>query len=310
MSIHFVSLVEKAANQVITKALNVPQLDAQMTLWNTLSRLGITKENVDSHSLISDGFCKEGDTRFVFCEGPSPMLTVPWFRKVWSILSENATTGEKTNEVSGFTRVIDALTANRPVSQWKDRELVEAYGVDASNEVIDELKKRAQGKTIVAFDSPEAGRINVDVTFDLLRESRRRKLPDYYPSGETIYKLYTVGDFPNSIYEESPLVPGNLLFRGYCDKCETNFSEVSKEARQFLRVIVDEGQAPKLSDRMSILGLIVAAKSGIEELRKLFPSVSIRFDELQRKDELPSLKADSADPAKSKVSDPFGNKRF
>lgn len=312
MATHFLSLVEKTANQVVSKALGLSSEDALNKLWAYLVDLGITKENVDSHSLISEGFCKEGDARAVFCEGSPPVLSVPWFRKAWLILSENSDMPEdKPKEKGDATRIIEALTSNRPVSQWKDRELVEAYCIDASSEVIDELKKRAGGKAIIAFDDISKGRIDIDITFDMLRESRRRKLPKMFNQDGKVYQLYIVGDFPSVIYEESPLVPGSMLFNGFCDKCEMSFDGIAKEARQFLRVIVDEGRCPSLSDRMSILGLIAAAKSGVDELRKLFPSVSIRFDELQRKEELPSLKADSSDEAKSKVTDPFGtHKRF
>ena len=306
MSTHFLSLVEKTANQVISKALNLSPEDSLNTLWAYLVDLGITKENADSHSLISEGFCKEGDARVVFCESNPPVLPVPWFRKAWSILSENANMPEdKPKDKGDATRIIEALASNRPVSQWKDRELVEAYCIDASSEVIDELKKRAAGKAVVAFDDISKGRIDIDVTFDMLRESRRRKLPKMFNQDGKVYQLYVVGDFPSVIYEESPLVPGSMLFNGFCDKCEMSFDGVSKEARQFLRVIVNEGRCPSLSDRMSILGLISAAKSGVEELSKLFPSVSIKFDELQRKENLPSLKADSSD--ESKAADPFGN---
>lgn len=309
MSTHFLSLVEKTANQVISKAFNTTsQEEATSVLWDKLRDLGITKENVDSHSLISEGFCKEGDARVIFCESSPPVLPVPWFRKAWSILSENANMPEdKQKDKGDATRIIEAIASNRPVSQWKDRELVEAYGIDASSEVIDELKKRAYGKAIIAFDDISKGKIDVDITFDMLRESRRRKLPNIFNQDGRVYLLYVVGDFPSVIYEESPLVPGSMLFNGFCDKCEMSFDGIDKEAKQFLRVIVEEGRCPSLSDRMSILGLIAAAKSGIGELRKLFPSVSIKFDELKRKENLPSLKADSSDESKSKVADPFGN---
>ena len=320
MSTH-INLVEKVkkAAEVISHIKSVYKdrtlEDVESLVWEKLATLGIEKDNEASHSLIADGFCKEGDARAVFCEGEPPTIPVPWFRKIWAILSDGKPTS---TEISGtFTgkedlkEIAQIMVGQRPASQWNDKDIIEAYNIDCSSEVLEEFKKRADGKTVVAFEDRNSGKVNVEITLAMLRTSRRRTvIPIVYSHLSQAYRLFTVGDFPSEIYEESPLSPGTLLFKDYCEDCYMDFSGVSKEARQFLRIAYNEGVTPKKSDRMAILGLISAAKTGIQELKRLFPEIGIIYDELESTDNLPSLKNNNATNRESVKSDPFGNKRF
>jgi len=325
MSTHikFVEKVEKAAEAIscyyplFVEAITIDiEYNGSLSfVWEHLERLGISKDNEASHSLIAEGFCKEGDARKVFCEGDPPVIPVPWFRKIWAVLSDGQPTstaiGKGKTDITGLAELI---IGQRPASQWSDKALIEAYSTDCSGEIIDEFKKRADGKEIIAFEDESAGIVNVDITVNLLRESRRRITPKIIKiSGNgKVYKLYTVGDFPSEIYEESPLAPGTLLFNGNCDVCGMDFSEISKEAKQFLRVAYNEGKTPKNSDRISLRMLISAAKSGLGELKDVFPEVGIVYDELLKTDELPSLKSVNSKSNGTVNSDPFGkgNKKF
>ena len=289
--------------------------DAESLVWKKLATLGITKDNEASHSLIVDGFCKEGDARAVFCEGEPPVIAVPWFRKIWAILSDGQPTSTEISETftgkENLKELAKIMVGDRPASQWSDKALVEAYNADCSGEVLAEFKKRANNYAIVAFEDASAGIVNVDITLELLRQSRRRNTPKIYKADGKVYKLHFVGDFPCEIYEESPLAPGKLLYNGFCEVCGMDFAEVSKEARQFLRVAYNKGVTPKTSDRMAMLGLVTMAKNGIEELKNVFPEVGIVYDELAKTDELPSLKSVTANKDGNVKSDPFnGNKRF
>jgi|2_EtaG_2_1085320.scaffolds.fasta_scaffold01103_10 hypothetical protein len=324
MSTH-INLVEKVAKvvEIISQLkifgpvseTNLAANDPEVFVWKRLEMLGIEKDNEASHSLIADGFCKEGDARAVFCEGEPPVIAVPWFRKIWAILSDGQ---PASTEISGtFTgkedlkEIAQIMAGQRPASQWSDKTIIEAYSPDCSGEIIDEFKKRADGKAIIAFENESAGTVNVDITVELLRQSRRRNTPKIYKADGKIYKLYTVGDFPSEIYEESPLAPGKLLYNGSCEICGMDFTGVSKEARQFLRVAYNEGVTPRKSDRMAMLGIVTAAKSGIAELKNIFPEVGIVYDELAKTDELPSLKSVTANQNGQSISDPFsGNQRF
>jgi len=314
MSTH-IKLVEKVgkAAEVISHIVLIE--DAESFVWEKLATLGIEKDNEASHSLIAEGFCKEGDARKVFCEGSPPVIAVPWFRKIWAILSDGQPTS---TEISGtFTgredikEIAQIMVGQRPAAQWNDKALIEAYSPDCSGEIIDEFKKRADGRAIIAFENESAGTVNVDITVELLRQSRRRNTPKIYKADGRVYKLYTVGDFPSEIYEESPLAPGTLLYNGSCEVCGMDFTGVSKEARQFLRVAYNRGDTPKNSDRINMLGLVTWAKKGIEELKNVFPEAGMDYDELAKTDELPSLKSVTANQNGQVGSDPFsGNKRF
>ena len=307
---------------------NQPEMDkiiensvekSEALIWYCLEKMGILKDEENTHSLIAEGFCKEGDARKEFCESMpsirfndehnSAFLPVPWFRKMWAVLSDGKPT--ETSSGTEVGAIAELIAGNRPASQWSDKVLIEAYSPDCSGEILDELKKRADDKAIIAFEDESAGTVNVDITVELLRQSRRRNTPKIYKKDGKVYKLYVVGDFPSEIYEESPFSPGTLLYNGSCDDCGIDFTGVSKEARQFLRVVYNEGVTPKKSDRMAMLGLVTAAKSGIDELKKIFPEVGIVYDDLAKTDELPSLK--SVNAKQNKVnSDPFGgngNKR-
>jgi len=279
-------------------------------IWKNLEKLGIFENNEKSHFLIEEGFCKEGDARAVFCEGDPPVIPVPWFRKIWAILSDGQPTS---TEISGtFTgkenlkELAQIMVGQRPASQWRDEDLIKAYNVDCSSEILDELAKRADGRAVVAFSNESTGTVDVEITKELLRQSRRRPLPKIYKKDGKAYKLHLVGDFPSEIYEESPLAPGQFLFNGNCEVCGMDFTGVSKEARQFLRVAYNEGVTPKNSDRISLGMLVAAAKSGIAELRNVFPDVGIKYDELAKTDELPSLKSVNSNQNGTTQSDPFG----
>jgi hypothetical protein len=312
MSTH-INLVEKVvkAAEIISHIKSIE--NAEIFVWEKLATLGIEKDSEASHSLIADGFCKEGDARKVFCEGSPPVIAVPWFRKIWAVLSDGQPTSTeigKTQNATNLEGLAGIIAGQRPASQWSDKALIEAYSPDCSGEIIDEFKKRADGRAIIAFENESAGTVNVAITVELLRQSRRRNTPKIYKTDGKVYKLYTVGVFPSEIYEESPLAPGTLLYNGSCEVCGMDFTGVSKEARQFLRVAYNEGVTPRKSDRMAMLGIVTAAKSGIEELKNIFPEVGIVYDELAKTDELPSLKSTTANQNGNDVSDPFGNKRY
>jgi len=303
MSNQVKSMVERVAQAASEVLLNAPGLidhdqgdrieQAEKLIWERLGELGISKESVDSHSLINDGYCKEGDARHVFCEGNPPVLPVPWFRKLWSVLSGQTVSSDSSIGDSGTvaSAIENAFTKNRPVSQWGDKELVESYGIDCSTEIQDEFSKRSKEQAVVAFKDENSDEVDVEVTLDVLRQSRRRRnIPKTIRKDGKVYRLMEVGQFPSVVYEESPLVPGSLLLNGYCEASQADFSDVGNRERQFIRVVVDEGEAPDIDNRMSIVGIVSTAEKGISELEKLFPNVAIKFRELDKTDGLPSLK--------------------
>ena len=123
-------------------------------VWNRLASMQLGRDDV-SHEMLMSEYTKEGDMRTVFCENGKPNLAVPWFRKVYAILkgkngaeadlkkvmSEVTGGGILGGQVDVAEELKELIASNRPVSQWKDGEVVSALSPDCSYEIIDELKK-------------------------------------------------------------------------------------------------------------------------------------------------------------------------
>jgi hypothetical protein len=286
-------------------------------VWDRLQRLGVEKGNVESYSIIDDGYCREGDARSVFCELMQPTMPIPWFRKMWSILcpatsyydSTDTNIAVDTDKAAGITQTLsDFVKSNRPISQWKDIELIEAYTLDALPEIIDELAKRSQNKAVMVYNRDKT--LNKELSLKFLRDSRRKKVPETYAKNGRAYILKKVGDFPEDIQEESPIIPGNILVDGYCDVSELDYSDVPMASRQFLRLIVQHNDHG--GSRMELVKLVKMAEKGVEELSNIFPSVANEFERLKETGNLPSLKVLNSNNEANGKSDPFGNgnKRF
>jgi len=299
--------VEKAARVVES----IPGFDlsggydqnwAEAYIWNKLKQMQIGKDEVSHEMLISD-YTKEGDMRAVFCEG-SEKLAVPWFRKIFAILKgdafkadakdvvqetfQNGTLGQQSDVAEAIAKLIES---NRPVSQWKDGELVAALNADCSSEIVSELKKRANDWAVVAFDDEEKEKVNVEVTVKMLQLSRRRELPQVARFDGKTYRLFEVGKWPNAVFAECPMHEGVLLTEDYCDECEVDYSGVSKESLVFLRILAERGEVDA-TDKLRLRDLIKTAKEkGLLELCILFPKAAFEYEDRKGDDSLPSLKS-------------------
>ena len=100
---------------------------------------------------------------------------------------------------------------------------------------------------------------------------------------------------------------GEVLYKGYCDKCESNFSGIGYDERAYLSLISASGnmKLESFSDRRA---LIASATKGIDDLKKTWPSIQVTFDSLKSTSSLPSLKKIRTLPNIVKQSDPFNVK--
>ena len=290
-SIELKNKVEKAAAVIDSIPGFIP--DGEIYVWNCLRQMQIgTDEN--SYEMLMSEYTKEGDARTVFCEGLEPKIAVPWFRKIFAILKgKNGSEPEiEKNEENGIVQSIESfIKSNRSISQWKDGELVTALNPDCSYEIVDELKKRSNGWSIVAFEDEEKEVINVEVTLKMLQQSRRREVPQMIRQNGKTYRLYEVGKWPNAVFMECPLHEGVLLTENYCDECEVDYDGISKDALVFLRVLSNRGDIND-DDKLRLKDLVKTAKEeGVKGLRELFPKAAFEYDDLKKSDELPSLKS-------------------
>jgi len=286
-------------------------------LWARLEKLGIYDDE-DSHEILMSEDCQEGDARCFFCENGEPNLPITRFKRVWRILKDGGITVvgaenpvvEKSSENSAVLKqLVEIQKSNRHIGQWTDAELLAAYDPEASSIIIDELNQRAKGRRFIIFHNEDEGVIDQEASLRLLKEARKRKTPIHYKMSDITKKTYIAGEFPSQVYFECPIHKGILLFDGYCDECGHTWEAVDYTTRQFVRVVVECGQAPK--EVFSLKQLISDARNGVEHLSMDYPKVAIEFSDRMKEDNLPSLKSRTA-KAEDRVADPFqpGKRRY
>ena len=189
--------------------------------------------------------------------------------------------------------------------QLKDKELLELYIEDKDYEVEQELHRRAKHQPFVVLDSDK--KINVEASIDLLKRARKMVNPSMVPVGDTVVPVYRITEVnpDDNIIEICPIC-GEILYKGYCDKCELNFASVGDEERAYVNLISRSSnfKADSYSDKKAV---IASATKGLEDLRKTWPGASKQFDELKLTNNLPSLRKVRSLPS-VKPADPFNVK--
>lgn len=287
----------KSASKFLLSPDNKP-LDsnkAEINLWEYLAKLGIIDDDV-SYEILMSNDCKEGDARAVFCDlGKIP---VPRFRKIWSILKEGALGETKKESSDGLTK--EVLNRITPIGQWSDESLLGQYSPICDRAIETELKLRSEMRPCIVFKNKDE--IDVGISLKLLREARRREVPNVYKSDGKTYKVYRVGEFPEDTYTRCP-VTGHLLFEGYSEKIGVKW-EIPYEALQFIALLVNEGVQVSAITARDLQKEYTT--NGMDGLRDLFPKIAVRYDELKEINELPNLKA-TLNSRDAKM-DPFGKR--
>jgi len=236
-------------------------------------------------------------------------------RLAWDILignSASAWTKSAKDESSDESQIVRLLKDQRPVGQWKDQELLEAYNQDCDPEVEQVLKKKASGAPIIVFENEDEGVVDVESSLKALRMSRRRdRMPDTMRFNGKLKHLYRVGEFPSMVLFQCPFHPDVILYDGYCDRDDVDWSGVDYETMQFARLVMDADEHPT-RHRDVVAFVAIAAEEGIEALKEEFPKIGLYFDELQREDRLPTLKQrhSSARGTADPVRDSAGNRSY
>jgi len=227
-----------------------------------------------------------------------------------------ATSANITVSPSSTEAFVRYLRDSRPIQQLKDRELLELYIAERDYEVEQELHRRARYQHFIILQNGkhEPGKevIDVEASMDLLRSSRRRTNPAMIPMGDTVVPVYRITELnPEGRLVELCPICGDILYKGYCEKCELNFQGVGDHERAYARLVVDSGKFKKdsHSDR---LALWRSASKGIKDMRKTWPSIQKVFDERKLTGDLPKLRVMENRPS-SQVADPFhvaGNRTY
>ena len=297
------NFISACKNNITATVETVKSSDADITqkwIWSRLEKLGIYEDEESNEILVSSD-CQEGDARRFFCENGQPNIPIARFKRVWTILKGLKI--EEKKESNPDSEIKDLINLVRPIGQFSDDELLAKYGLECAEGVIDELSKRAHGRNFIVFKDKASGEIDLTLSKKFLKVARHKDTPSQIIIEEVYYKLYAAGQFPNAMYEECPLHRGVLLTEGYCDQCQVSWSPVKAKERVFIRVIKDEGDAP--TSRLDIRKLVTEASgdSGIVELRRFYPVIASKFEELEEEDRLPSLRIRSSEFCE--VQDPF-----
>jgi hypothetical protein len=216
--------------------------------------------------------------------------------------------------------IIEFIQANKPIGQMTDTELLTMWNTNRDENMEQELNRRSRSQAFIVLKPGKhiPGKEIVDIAYslELLKAARKRTNPTIVPYEEntfaTVYKI-TELNINDRIIDTCPIC-GEILWKGYCSACESNFSGVGDDERAYVKLVVDAGKInPKSASDRKALG--VCASKGIDSLKAEWPGIAKQFDELKVTGNLPKLKRIADRPAQVPVElkDPFhvsGKRQF
>lgn len=217
-----------------------------------------------------------------------------------------------------FTETIATLIqANRDPHQMKDKELLQRYIEEREYEVEQELHRRAKFQPFVVLqlgrNQPGNEKLDVEASLDLLKAARRRTNPTMIPLEGKVVPVYRITELnPDDRITELCPICGAGLYKGYCSKCELDFSGIGDDERSYVSLVSkkESFNPNNFSDRRA---LYASAIKGTEDLRQTWPSVQKEFEELKLLNSLPQLRVIKEMPSEKKIADPFnmnGNRSY
>ena len=193
----------------------------------------------------------------------------------------------------------------RRAEKMTPRELVEAFDPeDYSNPVGVRLATISKGEKFIVYS--DGRMVDVDTTFKLLSE-----IKGGYPGRNdidvngSIKKVYGLGELPenyadeNPIYRDRPLRPD-----GTCDQTGRSWEGVDLSVRQLIRVAMDEGELKITHEVAHNILDAVLETDALKKLRSRYRKAAIKFDELVKTGDLPTLKI-PLDGGGSESTSPF-----
>lgn len=187
----------------------------------------------------------------------------------------------------------------KPIANWSDREILEAYVNDRSDELEAQLIVRSKGRRFVVVNPPDTDSIDVESTLRMLKRARKEDLPEFYrtPEGSVIF-VHRINDLNRGARTRHvcPVCLG-ILFEDHCSKCDLHFGRLSKEQRQFVYVAA---RSPFC--QMSGEQLLERVLNGYADLH---PSIWKSFNERRDVGDLPLLMKIEKPYTSNVAGDPF-----
>ena len=250
--------------------------------------LKLTKDETYILEMLSDeNITKFGDFRSLFCD--SKNVSLPKLRLGMKYLR-----GSKEQRETGTDTVDPDIVDLQIKYGFKTRfsdlgpdELIPYYNPEKQNRVYKALKDIFGEKPVIAF-KPDSKKVAVEETVNYITDIKDG-LPEEKAievDGELV-KLYSVGRIPHEVIEEDPLFEGKPLKRGRSIVNRMNWTNISKEIRQFARIAINRNDIDP-NDRINIRTLFNPSAT-LKTLNEIYPEAHMEYKELKLKDELPKL---------------------
>lgn len=295
-----------AETPIVVKGTKLGKEDAEATIWKLLSneKIGVKKDDPETHALLNPSFVTERDFRTVFCDENG--MALPSARALMKTLLIEDQPEAKTEKPGVMEAVVNLLTSQKSIGQYSTKDLLEKYDADSPQEIWDELSRRGKGHPCIVF---EKGAVNVWLSLAILQSIRKGQIPGTtYNDGEKTYRVYPVGVFPEESMLCCPLT-GKILNNGYSPDLDMSWAGVSEEALVFIKIIRDENPRETFG-KFVAKGLLKTAKDGLDALKSEYSKEALVYDELKSLNQLPSLRISLNSLAAGRkigsLADPFG----
>jgi hypothetical protein len=249
-------------------------------------------KSADWQGLVeSEEYVKFGDLMKAFHDDSSQPSPIALVRKAVTVL-RGFTEDSKDGALSPRMAELKKMFGINPTLKTVDSsDLLKAYVPDrASDPVTVELRNRYGDKAVVAF-RPGTKEVAVDETIGYITDMAQG-LPEQasiYVDGDLV-RLYKIGSVPSEMLDEDPMFPGRPLVRNRSTVNQINWSGVTVDARQLIRVIVERGDI-NTNDRMASIDLARKAREeGIKEIKEMFPEAHLDYSDRKEDGSLPRLK--------------------
>ena len=187
--------------------------------------------------------------------------------------------------------------------------LLEDYDPNRSDHPITiVLKKRFGDKPVIVF-KPDSTEVDIEATANYIADLEQGfEEEETVESQGELVRVYKVGKVPNEVVKEDPLFEGCPLKRERSTNNRANWTGISNEARQFVRIAV-EMEEIDADDRRDVKDIIKDASEGLETLKEEFPEVYLEYKERKALNNLPNLTMTMEEAENSKKDNPFGVNR-
>lgn len=188
---------------------------------------------------------------------------------------------------------VDAIAILRelkPVANWSDEEILNAFIANPTDELESQLVVRSKGRRFIITEKLGSDVIKVPETLAMLKKARKDEIPEFIrsPDGIVTY-VYRMNEINTSsrLRHECPFDANFILFDDYCAHCDINFAGIGKRERQLLRLCTKHSS--NLNTPYSLKNVTETARKGFDALAIAFPGAAKQFFELESVGKLPSL---------------------